>query len=147
LLGFIKTILFLATEYRAHAIDILELPYPKAVAKHIGLSATRQEALSSRVLLIMQHGTISGAAFGGRKFTGHHGFRGAPSNRSLEDRLQREPPALGNIPWGEYALQASPSRDHPAQVPPETGAMSGRQKSSDSGHQCTNTQQRPVSEN
>jgi 2,4-dienoyl-CoA reductase-like NADH-dependent reductase (Old Yellow Enzyme family) len=95
----------------------------------------------------MQHGTISGAALGDREFAGHHGFRGAPSNRSLKDRLQREPPALGNIPWGEYALRASPSRDQPAEVPPETNAMSGRQKSSDSGHQCTNTQQRPVSEN
>ena len=31
----------------------------RAVAKHIGLSATRQETLSWLTLLIMQHGTIS----------------------------------------------------------------------------------------
>jgi hypothetical protein len=31
----------------------------KAVAKHIGLSATRRETLSWLALLIMQHGTIS----------------------------------------------------------------------------------------
>src|ERR1019366_7023830 len=31
----------------------------RAVAKHIGLSATRQETLSWLTLLIMQHGTIN----------------------------------------------------------------------------------------
>ena len=31
----------------------------RAVAKHIGLSATRRETLSWLALLIMQHGTIS----------------------------------------------------------------------------------------
>src|SRR6266404_264690 len=37
---------------RAHSLS-------RAVAKHIGLSATRRETLSWLTLLIMQHGTIS----------------------------------------------------------------------------------------